>query len=492
MSGGITVRVLGDYGPFSRIGKSIGYQVLINGSSYLVDCGSPLFQQIGGHGLKTLKGLVITHCHDDHKRWFSDLALFNMYAPDITERVTLLTSEEINRQLVQSSEPALSRSLSRDSKRVVDLAYETYVDYRMLGPRARYRIVVRDEGLGKSSLAIVDTNGNPAGPDKAKIIISRKYGTLRMLFKDPDYGEWVEPECFYPFSSGVFYEHDMNVFRDPTGFTIEAFNAPVWHGVPSIGVKFKTDKETLVFSADTCHDIELWKQLCTEKHVIKPVMPFSEFEAASIIHGDINDFVERIWSRERFEDAVRTFDDAITIHDIAVRNSVVHTDYRKLPNTVLRKDCVILTHSPDTMTSEWVLSKAEKTFRINGPSFFEVVDGCLYPCDADLYHKEAGRYFVGYRNPSGAHYLYENDKLLTLSAKEEPDAGRLLYRADLYEDISGKYFPVLLNSDKIYQERKDGRVELLEITNEGSKGKIVDNIRGRLPGLHSERNTKPE
>ena len=81
MSDGITVKVLGDFGPFSNIGKTIGYQVIVGESSYLVDCGSPLFQQIGGQGLKKIKGLIITHCHDDHKRWFTNLAPFNMYAP---------------------------------------------------------------------------------------------------------------------------------------------------------------------------------------------------------------------------------------------------------------------------------------------------------------------------------------------------------------------------------------------------------------------------
>jgi len=40
MSDGIIVRILGDYGPFSRMGKSIGYQIIIGESSYLVDCGS--------------------------------------------------------------------------------------------------------------------------------------------------------------------------------------------------------------------------------------------------------------------------------------------------------------------------------------------------------------------------------------------------------------------------------------------------------------------
>src|SRR5512133_3669793 len=103
---GIHVSVLGDYGPFSRIGKSIGYQVTIGRSSFLVDCGSPVFQKIGGHGLKDIKGLIITHCHDDHKRWFSDFALFNRYAPDFGHRLPLMTSERVNQGLEESSSSA--------------------------------------------------------------------------------------------------------------------------------------------------------------------------------------------------------------------------------------------------------------------------------------------------------------------------------------------------------------------------------------------------
>ena len=34
-------------------------------------------------------------------------------------------------------------------------------------------------------------------------------------------------------------------------------------------------------------------------------------------------------------------------------NSIVHTDYEKLHNTVLKKDRTILTHGPDRFVSEW-------------------------------------------------------------------------------------------------------------------------------------------
>jgi hypothetical protein len=477
MADGIAVRVLGDYGPFSRMGKSIGYQVTIGHSSYLIDCGSPLFQQIGGHGLKTIKGMIITHCHDDHKRWFTDLALFNMYAPDIPNKVFLLTSEDINEELIRSSGPALDRSLSKDSKRVIDIAYEDYINFRIIGPRAKYRIVCREEGNGKSSLCVTDRDGNTVGPDIAKIVIGNRTMRPRLLFKDPDYDEWIEPDAFYPFSSEVFYDSDRNIYKDPEGFTIEAINAPVWHGIPSIGLVFKTDRETLIFSSDTVHDVDLWKKLYSEKRTQRLSTSKKEFESATVIYGNINDYIERTWSEERFKEAIDAFNGALVIHDIAVRHSVVHTDYRKLGNTVLRKDKTILTHSPDTMTSAWVLSEAGKCFMIKGDTFFEMVEDDLYPLNADIYHKEAGKYYVGYRNAEGRYAVYEKDGLLNLSKDDNPAHGALLYRVDLYEDIAGKYFPKLESPDAVYYERNDKKIELMEFSNEGSSGRIVENLR---------------
>jgi hypothetical protein len=48
-----------------------------------------------------------------------------------------------------------------------------------------------------------------------------------------------------------------------------------------------------------------------------------EFESSSILHGDINNFIERIWSEERYREAINAFQDAIVIHDISLGNSVV-------------------------------------------------------------------------------------------------------------------------------------------------------------------------
>ena len=128
MIDGITARILGDFGPFSRMGKSIGYQLDIGQSRYLLDCGAPLFQQIGGHGLKYIDGLIITHCHDDHKRWLTDLVLFNMYANDISRKILLITSEDVHDDIFKAVMPALEKSLSKDSKNVIDIAYEDYIE----------------------------------------------------------------------------------------------------------------------------------------------------------------------------------------------------------------------------------------------------------------------------------------------------------------------------------------------------------------------------
>ena len=488
MIDGITVRVLGDYGPFSRVGKSIGYQVTIGESSFLVDCGAPLFQQIGGHGLKNVKGLIITHCHDDHKRWFSDMALFNKYAPDIDRLLTLFTTEEINRGLESGSASALETSLSDDSLKVIDIGYNEYVDFHLLGPRAKYRIVSQKVAAGLTRLVVVDRNNDPVGPEMAKIIISSRTAKPRLLFYDPVYNEWVEPESFYPFSSSIFYEDDKNIYRDPQGFSIEAINAPVWHGISCVGVKFSTADESLVFSSDTNHDLELWERLYLEKHLQRYLtLSAQEFAEATVIYGDINDFIERTWSEERFRDAVSTFQNSVVIHDIGIRKTVVHTDYRRLNHTVLEKDFTILTHSPDKMTSEWILGDGDKYFWIKRNAIFEQVGEEHFYFDADLYHKENGRYFVGYRHQEGEIAVYDHNGLLSLSIdSHRKQGGVLAFRVNLYEDCGGHYLPRLVADTTSYHKRSDGRIEMVEVTPEGSRGTVVTGFYVRRAALQSE------
>jgi len=488
MTNGITIRILGDSAPFSKAGKSIGYLITIGQSNYILDCGAQIFQQVGGEGLKTFRGMVITHCHDDHKRWFTDLAIFYRYAPDISGRIPLLASEEVGRELWSMAEPALNRTLSDDSKQIIDIPYDKYINYIMLGPRAKYRILPRDEGDGRFRLCVADTSDNLLGPEKAKIVISRKTGRPRMLFRDPQYNEWVEPESFYSFSSDIFYEKDKNIFHDDEeGFSIEAVQAPVWHGIPNIGVKFKTGSETLIFSSDTYHDRKVWKELCDTKREQHLNMDRKQFESASVLHGDINDFVERTWSKERYQDALCAFDDAVVIHDVSVRDSTVHTSYNKLANTTLKKEKTILTHSPDRISSEWVLCSTDKIFRIVNNEYFELVGDDLFPMNADIYHKESGKYYVGYKNDEGLYSVYRKDGMHFICSEREGWDGERLYRVDLYEDISGRYYPRLIEENEFYIRRPDGLVEKVERTDNGSTGRVVEDCRKMMLDSREEK-----
>lgn len=481
MTDGITVRILGDFGPFSTMGKSIGYQLFVGESNFLVDCGAPLFEQIGGHRLKGIDGLLITHCHDDHKRWFTDLTLFSMYAPDVRAKVVLLTTEEVRDELARSSAAALDRSLSGDSMTVRDIPFSDYVDFQCLGPRAKYRIVSKDEGEGRSRLTVVDAAGAEVGPEQAKIVISDKTGRARMLFRDPEYREWVEPESFYPFSSSLFYEENKNIIQGQ-GFTLEAVKAPVWHGIPATGVRVATGSETLVFSSDTVNDPRLWKRLCSEKRPQRLELPAGEFTSARVLQGSINDYIERIWSEERYRDALRSFEDAVVIQDVSIRSGVVHTDYEVLKHTTLRKDRTILTHAPDRLTSEWVLCHSEKWFKIIGDKFFEIVDGRVLPFDADIYHKDKGKYFVGYRSETGACAVHDNGGVLSLSTDETRNKGREVFRVDLYEDIGGRYFEMEEDPDAAYTVTRSGQVELVRFTPEGLRGTVATDRRGAIRG----------
>jgi len=139
-----------------------------------------------------------------------------------------------------------------------------------------------------------------------------------------------------------------------------------------------------------------------------------------------------------------------------------------------------LTHSPDRITSEWALCDREKTFKIQGKKFFEMVGHKLYPMNADLYYKGDGRYLVGYRNERGGYNVYDKDGCLSFSSKNEPALGAPLFRVDMYEDISGKYFPILEDEKFAYRKRNDGEVEMVEFTDEGSTGRIVESHRDKL------------
>jgi hypothetical protein len=58
--------------------------------------------------------------------------------------------------------------------------------------------------------------------------------------------------------------------------------------------------------------------------------------------------------------------------------------------------------------------------------------------------------------------------------------GEKLYRVDLYEDISGRYYPKLIEENEFYIKRRDGQVEKIVRTEDGSVGKVVEDQRKRI------------
>lgn len=476
MADGIEIVVLGDYGPFSEQGKSIGYQLIVNGDSYFIDLGAPLFQQIGGAGIGQVNGVIITHCHDDHKRWFTDVALYYMYAPSLRKRLKLITTDTVAEEVQTSAGPALYQSLDAQSKRLVDIPYEAYIDHVPIGPRAHYRIV-RQPG-DQAGWGVVDGAGQRVSPALAKVVVSPKNGKPRLLFCDPASGEWIEPETFYPFSAEVFYEADMRSLRGKD-YDIQIINAPVWHGLPNFGLVIKAGGEKMIFSSDTMHNLPLWQSLYQEKRIPTVDLNSAEFLDAAVLVGDINDYIERTWSEARYREAVQAFEGAAVVHDVTGRFGVVHTEYHGLPDTTLEPSRTLLTHSPDNFTVVgWRLMRAGKRYRVVENRFVEITpDGAAWPTDADVYHKHNGRFFAGHRHEEGRHYVYAKNGYHCVSDGANDDQGELLFRVNLFEDVSGQYVPCLVGEDQFYMTRPDGKVEFVSRHEAGMRGRLVADLR---------------
>jgi len=492
MDNDILVDIIGDSGPFSRMGKSIGYRVLAGDAEYLIDCGGPVFQRIGGHGFGRIKGLFITHAHDDHKRWLTDMALFKRYAPDVEGRLTVIATDFVHRQLEEASRAAVCRSLSTDSRRVVDLPYDDFFEKIGIGPRARYHIELYVEENGKRIWRprVLDEDGAPVEPSRAKVVIHPESGSVRMLFRDPGTGAWVEPENFYALGDGEFYHEDQRPHHDESGLVVEAVKSPVWHGLGGVGLRLTRGDTSVFITSDTVHDRELWKGLTRLEPKPRPPAGRAGFEGASVLYGDINDYIECVWSESRYAKALECFEDHVVIQDVAGGGSVVHTDYPTLASAGLDRGKMLLTHGPDVMVSEWVLCQVDKYYLVSGKDFHEVCGDRLYPCYADLYFKHYSNFFVGYRNEHGEYWVYRDQGLLRVSRGVEKGPGEFVCRVDLYQDIAGEYYPLPIAADQGYRVRNDGRVELVTHGPAGSTGRVVEGVREallRARGMESER-----
>ena len=479
---GIRIDIIGDSGPFSEIGKSIGYRINVKGSEYLIDCGAPPFQHLGLDGISHLKGLFITHSHEDHKRWLTDLALFRYYESQHTRRLPVITTETVHEELYKTSKAALERSLSIDSKRIIDIPYEDFIEPIIIGPKSKYKIQYYFllPGERRKDCRIIDPRGREIGPKKAKVFVNPKANRPRMLFKDEETGFWVDPESYYSFKQNAFYEEDQNIYVDEeAGLKVRAIKSSAWHGPPNISLEITTDKERLFFSSDTAYGLDLWKELATRTHSQKLGMTKQKFEKSGIIYGDINDYLELTWSKQRYQEALSAYEGGLIIHDVAGKNSVVHTDYEKIATLPLER--LILTHAPDKFVSTCPLVRPGKSYRVIENEFFEEVHGYLYRLEADVYAKEMLDGFVGFRFKEGNHRVKrQEDGLLEIIPKGASTKDEIVMDVDLYCDINGEYYPILDAPDQEYNLRPDGKVEKVAYNHSGSKGLVVKGMRAEL------------
>lgn len=474
----IILDVVGNTSAFSLMGESSGYMVTVRDHVYLLECGSPIFPFLGYRGIAEIRGIFGSHSHEDHKRWLTDIILFTFYNPLLKHKLRLISSEPVLEEFAKNSKGALERSLSLDSRRIVDIPYETMVEERIIGPRSRYFIKLEPGGDGTFEYRVEDRKGNILGPEKAKIIINPKANRPRLLFRDEKSREWVEPESYYPFSSNCFYEDNQNEFYDEeAGLTVQAIKSSVWHGLPSVAFKFITEKNSLLFSADTVWKPSLWKELYeTYRPQNFEKTDRDTFDKSSIIYGDINDFIERTWSRERYERAMKAYDDCVIIHDIAKKNSIVHTDYPDIAGAPFEK--IIYTHNPDNLVSARPVLSSGKKIVLHDGDVYESVRGTIFPFDADVYIRHWSCDMVGYRSEKGPYKVIEKDGLLGIAERDSSEEG-LMY-VDLYEDINGEYFPLLTKANQYYRARPDGMIEKITMDKESSSGRTVESIRGKI------------
>jgi len=166
----------------------------------------------------------------------------------------------------------------------------------------------------------------------------------------------------------------------------------------------------------------------------------------------------------------------VVIHDVARKNSVVHTDYTDIADAAIED--LIFTHNPDNLTA-WrpILTSGKRLVLQNGKPY-EAVKGSLYPFDADVYIHHFACNMVGYRSRRGAYQVIEQKGFLGVMETQKSRSG--LMRVDLYEDIGGEYFPVLQDPKKFYTVRTDGKVEEVTLNKESSSGVVVESSRRSL------------
>ncbi|MGH7143484.1 MAG: hypothetical protein ACREJ2_05035 [Planctomycetota bacterium] len=484
--GAIFVEALGDSPMFSDYGKNTSFLIYAGYKKFLIDCGANPFARLGHDGLANLGALIVTHSHDDHRRWFTEMALYRFYHPGIKLKLPVVATETVLEELCISGQSALERTLTPDRKLATETPMEEFIEQIPIGPRAKYvAAAIKLDRKGGPVWRIVErATGKIVPPEKGKVVLRNKGGRPRMLMRDEASGAWVEPENYYDFGDAAFYEADPRDFVEAeTGLRFRAVKAPVWHGPSAIGLKLETSSTHLAFSGDTVYDPELWQELTAER---QQNLPLSEagFRDAAVLYGDINRFIQRVWSPERLARALAMFEGYALFHEADNEHSIVHTRHSKLLTHPTKPQ--VVTHVPDVFTSPYPIANRTKVYVAQGNQVREMGRQGPMPFIADIYHRDsAGNMFAGFADDAGEYGFFTdqkgNFKLLLLD--DIPTKVEKRYK--LYRDIDGGYYQNP-KSDESLRLRPDGQVELLKSSAQGSSGSVVEDLRPMLTAKYLE------
>jgi ribonuclease BN (tRNA processing enzyme) len=480
----LQINVIGDSGPFSELGKSIGYQLKHQNSNYLLDCGAPVFQLLGESGLIDLDGIIATHAHEDHKRWFTDLALYCKFSPEMDERLHLIGTHRVIENFRLASQAALERTLNPQSNDIRSYSFEDFIKTTYIGPEPKYSVKKLHDGDGNYRWRVVDRDNNPIEPTRAKVVKPKSSLMPTMIFKDPADDIWVEPATYYSFNDDRFYDlsTESNAFELNEDFYITPYKAPAWHGPETNSYVFTVKEEGEVFfSSDTVYNPGLWETL-TETRESKLSGTNQAFQDSLFIEDRIENLTEQIWSEKRLDRAKSLYEkDRVYIHDVSGPNPIVHTAYEHLEDF---QGSLLLTHSPDEFVTKHPMAHLGKTYVLRNNELLErTKDGSQLPLQATCYVKKYSDYYVGFENPEGDYLFVQKSKghyEITDDADSLDETDEVITRISLFRDIGGEYYPLLVNENTSYRLRDDGRVERLEDQENGSKGEIVEGKRHRL------------
>jgi glyoxylase-like metal-dependent hydrolase (beta-lactamase superfamily II) len=402
----ITVDILGDAPLFSVQGKGFAYRVSCGGSAYLVDCGANIFNALTADELFALDGIFITHVHSDHVRYLADLAFYLQFSAKRPKSVRLIASERVHAQLRESLAGAMDLTLNKDRRSIRQMRYDEFFDCVLVGPEPLYVIEPPSPHRLFSVPTVRRTSGGYVPPHKAKVCIHPYTERQSILFYDNKTKCWVDPECFYDFSSTAYYEKDQRDYHDESaGLRVSAVKKGVWHGMNATGYLFQRGETRVLFTGDTVADYDLWRRLATEKIGLQG-MKSERFLKSRLIGDDPVNFIERVWSPDRIEGLDELYGNTATFHECGGGEQVVHTDYMQLEKFWRQAvgdkaagSSLALVHTPARLVSRFPIAMPGQRYVVEGGRF-------VNPERADYYIKEENSLRLANEDARGKHCIY--------------------------------------------------------------------------------------